>query len=59
MDRNKIASIIIYLVAVVCFICAAIWFSRSDTGLGVAWICIGIVFMISGSIWKRRGNHKD
>ena len=59
MDKKKITSIIVYLAAVICFVCAAIWFSRSDTGMGVAWICIGIAFMISGRIWKRRNNHKD
>ena len=56
MKNSKITSIIIYLSAVICFICSAIWFSRSDTGLGVAWICIGIAFMISGTIWKKRSD---
>ena len=54
MNKNKIASIVIYAAAVICFICAGIWFSRSESGFGVVWMCIGIAFMISGTIWKKK-----
>ena len=57
MNKNRITATVCYLAAVVMFICAAIWFYRSETGLGTAWFCFGIVLMISGGIWTRRGRN--
>ena len=54
MNKNKITFYVMIVVMVLCFVSAAVFYYREDTGMGVAWMCIGIVFMISGMMWKRR-----
>ena len=58
MDKNKLTSAALLVAMIICYICAVIMFMRSKTGMGTAWFCIGIVFMIAGMSWKRRSQKK-
>ena len=54
MEKNKLAFLCSLIAAVLAYIVSAVYFTRSDSSLGAAWICIGTCFMIVSIIWRRR-----
>lgn len=59
MDKNKKAAIIYYIVSVLCYICAAVWFCISNAGFGVMFLCIGSMWLCFASALMKRSRDTD
>ena len=55
MSKNKTVSYLFYAAAIICYVCAFVWyFLNADHVLGVAWLCIGSAFLLNGRTWTDR-----
>lgn len=59
MEKRKKIAIFYYLTAVICYVCAVMWFCGSRAGLGAMWLCIGSANLCLGSVWMKRSRKPD